>query len=109
MVLPSVFFVGAIHHTIAPSIYKTLDYDLEKDFVPITMLVGSPYGLAVNPSLPATNVREMLAYAKANPSKFNYAMLGSGSASHLAGIELGARAGVPFTFVADPDGYVIEF
>ena len=85
--------------TSGPAVTPNLPFDPLGDFAPITMLVGSPYGLAVNPALPATNVREMLAFAKANPDKFNYAMLGSGSASHLAGIELGARAGVPFTFV----------
>lgn len=85
--------------TSGPAVMPNLPFDPLTDFVPITMLVGSPYGLAVNPALPAANLREMLAFAKANPSKFNYAMLGTGSASHLAGIELGARAGVPFTFV----------
>lgn len=85
--------------TSGPAVTPNLPFDPLSDFAPITMLVGSPYGLAVNPALPVTNVREMLAFAKANPDKFNYAMLGSGSASHLAGIELGARAGVSFTFV----------
>jgi len=85
--------------TSGPAVTPNLPFDPLADFTPVTMLVGSPYGLAVNPSLPASNVREMLAFAKANPDKFNYAMLGSGSASHLAGIELAARAGAAFTFV----------
>ncbi len=76
-----------------------LPFDPATDFTPITMLVGSPYGLAVTPSLPVSNVKELLAYARANAGTFNYAMLGNGSASHLAGIELGARANVPFTFI----------
>jgi tripartite-type tricarboxylate transporter receptor subunit TctC len=63
------------------------------------MLVSSPFGLAVHAALPITSVTELLNYAKNNPAKFNYAMLGSGSASHLAGIELGARAKVAFTFI----------
>lgn len=85
--------------TSGPAVYPNLPFDPITDFAAITMLVGSPYGLAVNPSLPVTSVKELLAYAKANPGTFNYAMLGNGSASHLAGIELGARANVPFTFV----------
>jgi tripartite-type tricarboxylate transporter receptor subunit TctC len=85
--------------TSGPAVTPNLPFDPLGDFAPITMLVGSPYGLAINPSVPASNLRELLAYAKANPDKFNYAMLGSGSASHLAGIELGARASVAFTFV----------
>ena len=85
--------------TSGPAVYPNLPFDPIGDFAAITMLVGSPYGLAVNPSLPVASVKEMLAYAKANPGTFNYAMLGNGSASHLAGIELGARANVRFTFV----------
>ena len=85
--------------TSGPAVYPNLPFDPIGDFAAITMLVGSPYGLAVNPALPVASVKEMLAYAKANPGTFNYAMLGNGSASHLAGIELGARANVPFTFV----------
>jgi tripartite-type tricarboxylate transporter receptor subunit TctC len=74
-------------------------FDPLTDFTPITMLVSSPFGLAVHAALPITSVTELLNYAKNNPAKFNYAMLGSGSASHLAGIELGARAKVAFTFI----------
>jgi tripartite-type tricarboxylate transporter receptor subunit TctC len=85
--------------TSGPAVYPKLPFDPLTDFTPITGLIVSPYGLAVNPALPITNVREMLAYAKENPGKFNYAMLGNGSASHLAGIELAARSGVAMTFV----------
>ena len=85
--------------TSGAAVYPNLPFDPLNDFTPITMLLGSPYGLAINPSLPVNNVKELLAYAKANPGKFNYAMLGNGSASHLAGIELSALAGVPMTFV----------
>jgi tripartite-type tricarboxylate transporter receptor subunit TctC len=85
--------------TSGAAVNPNLPFDPVKDFTPITMLIGSPYGLAVSPSLPVSNVQELLAYAKANPGKFNYAMLGNGSASHLAGIELSARANVPITFV----------
>lgn len=85
--------------TSGAAVNPNLPFDPLTDFAPITMLVGSPYGLAVNPTLPVSTVQELLAYAKANPGKFNYAMLGNGSASHLAGIELSARANVPITFV----------
>ncbi len=85
--------------TSGPAVYPNLPFDPLTDFAPITMLVGSPYGLAINPSLPVNSVKELVAYAKANPGKFNYAMLGTGSASHLAGVEFGSRANVSFTFV----------
>ena len=85
--------------TSGPAVYPNLPFDPLSDFTPITMLVASPYGLAVTPSLPVKTLQELLAYARSNPGKFNYAMLGAGSASHLAGVELGALAKVPFTFV----------
>ncbi|TAJ33606.1 MAG: tripartite tricarboxylate transporter substrate binding protein [Reyranella sp.] len=82
----SVFFVGAIHHTIAPSIYKNLDYDLEKNFEPITMIALVPQVISINPNkIAAKNYAEFLAYVKANPNKVNYASAGAGTAHHLAG------------------------
>jgi tripartite-type tricarboxylate transporter receptor subunit TctC len=85
--------------TSGPAVYPNLPFDPLTDFTPISGLIVSPYGLAVNPGLPVSNVRELLAWAKANPGKFNYAMLGNGSASHLAGVELSVKSGVPMTFV----------
>jgi tripartite-type tricarboxylate transporter receptor subunit TctC len=82
----SVFFVGAIHHTIAPSIYKNLDYDLEKNFEPITMIALVPQVISINPArVPVKTYAEFLAYVKANPGKVNYASPGPGTAHHLAG------------------------
>ncbi len=82
----SVFFVGAIHHTIAPSIYKSLDYDLEKDFIPITMIALVPQVISINPSrVPVTTASDFIAYVKKNPGKVNYASPGAGTAHHLAG------------------------
>ena len=82
----SVFFVGAIHHTIAPSIYKNLDYDLEKNFEPITMVALVPQVISINPArVPVKTYAEFLAYVKANPGKVNYASPGPGTAHHLAG------------------------
>lgn len=82
----SVFFVGAIHHTIAPSIYKNLDYDLEKNFEPITMIAMVPQVISINPTkVPVKTYAEFLAYVKANPGKVNYASPGAGTAHHLAG------------------------
>ncbi|MBJ7475695.1 MAG: tripartite tricarboxylate transporter substrate binding protein [Polynucleobacter sp.] len=85
--------------TSGPAVFTNTPFDPINDFTQITLLISSPYGLAIHPSLPITTVAELLSYAKNNPAKFNYAMLGGGSASHLAGIELGARAKVAFTFI----------
>ncbi|HEX2890994.1 tripartite tricarboxylate transporter substrate binding protein [Vineibacter terrae] len=80
------FFVGAIHHTIAPSIYKKLEYDLEKDFVPITMIALVPQVVSIHPQrVPAATLKEFIDYATANPGKINYASPGAGTAHHLAG------------------------
>jgi tripartite-type tricarboxylate transporter receptor subunit TctC len=70
--------------TIAPSLYK-LPYDIVRDFDPVTMLAYVPNILVVNPSVPAKNVRELIALAKARPAALNYSSSGSGTPAHLAG------------------------
>lgn len=79
-------FMGGAHHVIAPSVYPKLDYDLEKDFIPLALLASVPQVLVVNPkNIPAKDFREFLALVRANPGKFNYGSAGSGSSHHLAG------------------------
>jgi tripartite-type tricarboxylate transporter receptor subunit TctC len=79
-------FMGAVHHTIAPSIYPRLDYDLQRDLVPITLVARVPQVIVVNPQrIPAKNYAEFLALMKANPGKYNYASAGNGTSHHLAG------------------------
>lgn len=85
--------------TSGAAVYPNLPFDPATDFTPITNVVNSPYGLAVTPTLPVNSLADLLAYAKSQPGKFNYAMLGNGSASHLAAIDLFARARVPVTFI----------
>ncbi len=67
-----------------PGLYHKLPYDPIKDFVPITLAVTVPLFLVAHPSFPATNVKELVVYAKANPGKINYASGGSGVTNHLA-------------------------
>jgi len=82
----SVFFVGAVHHAIAPSVYKQLDYNIESDFVPITMIASVPQVISINPNrLPVKTVHELIAYVRANPGKVNFASSGIGTAHHLSG------------------------
>jgi tripartite-type tricarboxylate transporter receptor subunit TctC len=79
-------FMGAVHHTIAPSIYPKLDYDLQRDLVPVTLVAKVPQVIVVNPQrIPAKTFKEFLALVKANPGKYNYASAGSGTSHHLAG------------------------
>ncbi|WP_066731977.1 tripartite tricarboxylate transporter substrate binding protein [Cupriavidus sp. D384] len=79
-------FIGGAHHAIAPSFYRKLDYDIEKDFVPITVIAQPPQVIVVNPSkVQANSLKDLIAYAKAHPGQLNYASAGNGSAHHLAG------------------------
>jgi len=79
-------FMGAVHHAIAPSMYPKLDYDLEKDMVPLILVASVPQVVVVNPKrVTSANFQEFLAMAKASPGKLNYASAGSGTSHHLAG------------------------
>jgi tripartite-type tricarboxylate transporter receptor subunit TctC len=69
---------------IAPSLYSKIAFDPLKDFTPVVLAATVPLVLAVNPGLPVKTVQEFVAYAKANPSKMNYASSGAGTITHLA-------------------------
>ncbi|HEY8243264.1 MAG TPA: tripartite tricarboxylate transporter substrate binding protein [Casimicrobiaceae bacterium] len=77
------FVVGAVHHTIAVSVYSKLPYDLEKDLVPVTMVAMVPSVVVVHPKVPINSIAELIAYAKANPNKLNAASAGNGTSHHL--------------------------
>ncbi len=68
-----------------PHLFKKAGWDPIKDFAPVSMLTRAPQVLATRANLPANNVRELIAYAKANPGKLNYASSGAGSIQHIAG------------------------
>jgi len=91
------FDVGTI--TITPSIYTNLGYDPEKSFAPVTMVAVSSHALVVNPSIPVNSVQELIAYAKANPNKLNFASAGNGTAVHLAGEQFRRMTGMKLTHV----------
>jgi tripartite-type tricarboxylate transporter receptor subunit TctC len=76
--------LAAASHTINGSLYSKLNYDPIKDFTGAAYLGNSGYVLVINAEVPAKNVAEFIAYAKANPGKLNYATAGAGSASHLS-------------------------
>jgi len=86
-------------HTINPSMFKKLPYDSVKDFAGITLVADLPVALVVHPSVPAKNLKELIAYAKANPGKLNYASSGPGSIGHLAGELLSSMADIKLTHV----------
>jgi tripartite-type tricarboxylate transporter receptor subunit TctC len=72
-------------HAINASLYPKLPFDPERDFTPLTMVSSSPALLVGNPKVPANNLRELIAYAKAHPGQLNFAIGGVGSSVHMAG------------------------
>lgn len=85
--------------TMQPALRPKLPYDLERDFAPITMLVSGMSVMTVHPSVPAKNIRELIALARANPGKLNYGSSGIGSSSHLMGELFNQMANVRMTHV----------
>jgi tripartite-type tricarboxylate transporter receptor subunit TctC len=79
-------FMGAVHHTIAPSMYPKLDYDLERDFVPLTLVASVPQVVVVNPkNITVPDLKALLALLRQNPGRYNYGSAGAGTSHHLAG------------------------
>jgi tripartite-type tricarboxylate transporter receptor subunit TctC len=94
------WFMGGVHHAIAPSIYPKLDYHLDKDFVPVALLASVPQVIVVNAKrIPANTLQEFLAYARAHPGKVNFGSAGNGTSHHLAGELFKLQAGVQLTHV----------
>jgi len=80
------WFMGAVHHAIAPAVYPKLDYNLQNDFVPVALISSVPQVIIVNPNrMQAKSLQEFLAFAKSNPGKVNYGSAGNGTSHHLAG------------------------
>jgi tripartite-type tricarboxylate transporter receptor subunit TctC len=86
-------------HGINAALYSDLSYDIERDFAPITQVMRSPNVLVVTPSLPASNVRELIALFRANPGKYSYGSGGNGSSAHLSAELLKSMAGVDVVHV----------
>ena len=87
------------NHAIAVSLYKKLPYDPIKDFAPITMLAVSQNVVVINADVPANNIRELVAYAKANPGKLNFGSSGNGTISHLTGEMFNTLNGTQITHI----------
>ena len=80
------FFMGAVHHAIAPSMYPKLDYQLESDFIPVGLIASVPQVIVVNPQrVPVADLKGLLDYLRKNPGKLNYGSAGNGTSHHLAG------------------------
>ena len=85
--------IGAVHHTIASSVYKKLPYDFQKGFEPVTVIAMVPNVLVVNVRTPAKNVNELVALIKAKPAEASYGSNGNGTAQHLIGTQFQQQTG----------------
>jgi tripartite-type tricarboxylate transporter receptor subunit TctC len=86
-------------HTINPSLYPKLGYDLEKDLAPVTQLTAGPMVVVANPSLPAKNIKELISLAKAKPGSLNFGSAGNGSSTHLAPELFSSMAGIKMNHI----------
>ena len=91
--------LNAGHMEINRATYRKLSYDPDKDFAPVTLVATGPTLVCVNNNLPVHDLKELIAYAKANPGKLFHASAGYGSAPHLASVLFESVAGIKFTHV----------
>lgn len=89
----------ANNHIINPLLYKSVPYDAFKDFQPVTLAVGFPTALSVNPSVPARTVAELIALVRATPGKYSFASAGVGTPSHLLGERFRQKLGLDLVHV----------
>jgi tripartite-type tricarboxylate transporter receptor subunit TctC len=91
--------MAAVHHTIAPAVFKKVPYDLQKDFAPITTVALVPNVLVVNANNPARSVADLVAQAKAQPNRLNFGSNGNGTAQHLIGTQFEQVNGIAITHI----------
>ena len=91
--------MAAVHHSIAQAVYKKHSYELERDLAPISIVAVVPNVLVLPTSLPAKNVKELIALAKAQPGKIAYGSTGNGTAHHIIGEQFNDMAGTQLLHV----------
>lgn len=91
--------MGNVAHTMSASLYRKLNYDLVRDFAPVSLLASTPNMVVVHPSLPVKSLKELIALAKAKPGALDVASSGSGSSAHLAGELFNMMAGTKMNHV----------
>lgn len=84
---------------VVPAVRSDLPYNLTRDFAPVALVVAAPFILVVNPSVSATDVKSLIAFARANPGKLNYSSAGIGSSGHMVGELLNLRAKVDIAHI----------
>ena len=93
------WFMGAVHHTIAETLYTKLQYSLERDFMPVTVAAYVPSAVVIHPSIPAKTVKELIALEKKNPGKINFGSAGYGTTHHMNGELFNLITGTKLTHV----------
>jgi tripartite-type tricarboxylate transporter receptor subunit TctC len=93
------FLIGNLGPTVVNPILSKVPFDVERDFIPVSLIATGPNILVVNPSTPATTLGELIAYARANPGKLNFGSGGSGSVAHLSGEMFKSQAHVDIVHV----------
>ena len=87
------------------TLYPKLPFDARKDLIALTQIASSPIALCVHPSVPARNVKELVAVSKARKGGLNFGSNGSGTTSHLAGVMLQQLAGITMTHIPIGKGW----
>ena len=93
------FVIGNLGPAVVNPILSKVPYDVERDFVPVSLIATGPNILVVNPNTPATTLGELIAYARANPGKLNFGSGGSGSVAHLSGEMFKSQANLDIAHV----------
>lgn len=88
-----ILLMGAVHHTVATSVYRNLPYSFQKDFAPITTVALVPNVLVVSAKAPYTSVNDLVAAGKASPEKLSYGSNGNGTAQHMIGTQFQIETG----------------
>ena len=86
--------IASASHAINPTLYRKVNYDPVRDFVPVSLAIAFPFVLVDNPAMPVRGVKELIVYAKANPKRINYASSGTGATNHLAAELFKSMAGL---------------
>ena len=93
------FFAGAIHHAIGETLYTNLQYGIEKNFVPVTVVAFVPNVIVIHPKHDFKTLQDLISYARANPGKLNFGSAGNGTSHHLVGELFKLQTGTDMTHV----------
>src|SRR4051812_23486868 len=95
----TIYFVDMTTHAINATLYTKLPYDSVRDFTPVGMVAKTPLVMVVHPSLPAANLKELIALAKSRPDQISYGSSGNGTILHLTGETINTMAGIRMVHV----------